>query len=39
MGYYSMLADGMLAGRLSIDYTPDQVNLIDMVPFEGRYYL
>ena len=39
MGYYSMLADGMLAGRLSIDYTPDEVNLIDMVPFEGRYYL
>ena len=34
-----MLADGMLAGRLSIDYTPDEVNLIDMVPFEGRYYL
>ena len=39
MGYYSMLADGMLQGRLSIDYTPVEVNLIDMVPFEGRYYL
>ena len=39
MGYYSMLADALLDGRLSIDYTPDEVHLIDMVPFEGRYYL
>ena len=39
MGYYSMLADALLAGRLSIGYTPDEVHLIDMVPFEGRYYL
>ena len=39
MGYYSMLADALLSGRLSIDYTPDEVHLIDMIPFEGRYYL
>ena len=39
MGYYSMLADALLDGRLSIGYTPDEVHLIDMVPFEGRYYL
>ena len=39
MGYYSMLADALLNRRLSIAYTPDEVHLIDMVPFEGRYYL
>ena len=39
MGYYSMLADALLSGRLSISYTPGEVHLIDMVPFEGRYYL
>jgi len=39
MGYYSMLATALLDGRVSITYTPDEVHLIDMLPFEGRYYL
>ncbi len=39
MGYYTMFAEGLLDGRLSIHLTPAQVNLVDMIPFEGRYYL
>lgn len=39
MGYYSMFAEALLNGRLSLDITPDQARLMDMIPFEGRYYL
>lgn len=39
MGYYSMLADGLLQGHLYIARTPEQGYLQDMVPFEGHYYL
>ena len=38
MGYYGMFADALLKGRLYIDYTPDQINLTDMIPYQGRYY-
>jgi len=39
MGYYTLFAQGLAAGHLYIAPTPDQVNLVDMIPFEGRYYL
>ena len=39
MGYYTMGADAALKGNLYLDYTPDKVNLIDMIPYQGRYYL
>lgn len=39
MGYYGMFADGLVNGHLHIPYKPDQVNLVDMIPYEGRYYL
>ena len=39
MGYYTMGADATLRGNLYIEYTPDKVNLIDMIPYQGRYYL
>ena len=39
MGYYDMFADGLLDGHLYIGFTPDQVNLVDMIPYQGRYYL
>jgi hypothetical protein len=39
MGYYSMFAEALLNGRLYLDLTPDQVQLMDMIPYQGRYYL
>ncbi len=39
MGYYTMGADATLHGSLYIAYTPDKVNLIDMIPYQGHYYL
>jgi hypothetical protein len=39
MGYYTLGADAARKGNLYIDYTPDKVNLIDMIPYQGRYYL
>ncbi|MEX2302577.1 MAG: hypothetical protein WD733_16660 [Bryobacterales bacterium] len=39
MGYYSMFAGALLNGRLSLDITPDQAQLMDMIPYQGRYYL
>lgn len=39
MGYYTMGADAARKGNLYIEYTPDKVNLIDMIPYQGRYYL
>lgn len=39
MGYYTMAADAALQGHLYIAYTPDKVNLIDMIPYHGHYYL
>jgi 4-amino-4-deoxy-L-arabinose transferase-like glycosyltransferase len=39
MGYYTMGADAARKGNLHIEYTPDKVNLIDMIPYQGRYYL
>jgi hypothetical protein len=39
MGYYTMGADAARKGNLYLDYTPDKVNLIDMIPYQGRYYL
>jgi hypothetical protein len=39
MGYYSMFAEALLNGRLFLDITPDQARLMDMIPYEGRYYL
>ena len=39
MGYYTMAADAALQGHLYIAYTPDKVNLIDMIPYQGHYYL
>ncbi|MEZ5361198.1 MAG: hypothetical protein R2748_02370 [Bryobacterales bacterium] len=38
MGYYGMFADALQKGHLYLDYTPDQVNLTDMIPYNGRYY-
>ena len=38
MGYYGMFADALQNGRLYLEYTPDQVNLTDMIPYQGRYY-
>lgn len=39
MGYYSMFAEALLNGRLYLDLTPDQAQLMDMIPYQGRYYL
>jgi hypothetical protein len=39
MGYYSMFAEALLNGRLYLDLRPDQVQLMDMIPYQGRYYL
>jgi hypothetical protein len=39
MGYYSMFAEALLNGRLYLDLTPDRVQLMDMIPYQGRYYL
>jgi hypothetical protein len=39
MGYHSMFARALLNGRLSVDITPDQVRLMDMIRYQGRYYL
>ena len=38
MGYYDLFADGLAAGQLSLLITPEQANLVDMIPYEGRYY-
>jgi hypothetical protein len=39
MGYYSMFAEALLNGRLYLDIRPDQIQLMDMIPYQGRYYL
>ena len=39
MGYYSMFAEALLNGRLFLNITPDQAQLMDMIPYQGRYYL
>jgi hypothetical protein len=39
MGYHSMFARALLDGRLYVDITPDQVPLMDMIRYHGRYYL
>jgi hypothetical protein len=39
MGYYDLFAAGLVRGNLYIPITPDQVTLVDMIPYEGRYYL
>ncbi len=38
MGYYDLFAQGLENGRLSLMVTPDQANLVDMIPYKGRYY-
>ncbi len=38
MGYYDLYADGLAAGNHYLSITPDQVNLVDMIPYKGRYY-
>jgi hypothetical protein len=38
MGYYDAFADALLAGQLHLLLTPQQVNLVDMIPYEGKYY-
>ncbi len=38
MGYYDLFAEGLENGRLSLTVTPDQANLVDMIPYQGRYY-
>ena len=38
MGYYDLHADALLRGQLHLLLGPDQVNLVDMIPYEGRYY-
>lgn len=38
MGYYDAFADALLAGQLHLLLTPRQVNLVDMIPYEGKYY-
>lgn len=38
-GYYNLLADGMLSGHLYIQPKPGETHLIDMIPYQGRYYL
>lgn len=38
MGYYDMFADALLAGQLHLLLTPQQVNLVDMIPYEDKYY-
>lgn len=37
MGYYDLFVDALAAGQLHLLMTPDQVNLVDMVPFEGKW--
>ncbi len=39
MGYYNMQADAFARGQLYIAQTPGQNFLMDMIPFEGHYYL
>ncbi len=39
MGYYDLFASGLLQGNLHIPITPDQVTLVDMIPYQGQYYL
>ena len=38
MGYYDLYADGLAKGNHHLTMTPNQVNLVDMIPYEGRYY-
>ena len=38
MGYYDVYADALAAGNHYLAMTPDQVNLVDMIPHNGRYY-
>jgi len=38
MGYYDLYADGLSEGNHHLTMTPDQVNLVDMIPYKGRYY-
>ncbi len=39
MGYYNLLADAFLDGHLYIRPQPNQGNIDDMIPYQGRYYL
>lgn len=38
MGYYDAFADALLAGQLHLLITPQQVNLVDMIPYDDKYY-
>ncbi len=38
MGYYDLFAQGLLAGQLHLLYTPEQVNLVDMIPYQGVWH-
>ncbi|MBI1356425.1 MAG: hypothetical protein GC160_18950 [Acidobacteria bacterium] len=38
MGYYDLFLDGVDAGHLYLTMTPDQVNLVDMVPYQGKWH-
>lgn len=38
MGYYDLFADALVVGKLHLLMTPDEVNLVDMVPYEGKWH-
>ena len=38
MGYYDLFLDGVEAGHLYLTMTPEQVNLVDMVPYQGKWH-
>lgn len=38
MGYYDLFIDALDAGQLYLLMTPDQVNLVDMVPYQGKWH-
>ncbi|MCZ6489492.1 MAG: hypothetical protein O7A06_03050 [Acidobacteria bacterium] len=38
-GFYNMLADGFDKGNLYVAARPDQIDIWDLIPYEGHYYL
>jgi len=38
MGYYDLFAQALLAGQLHLLYTPEQVNLVDMIPYQDVWH-
>ncbi len=38
MGYYDLFVDALAAGQLHLLMTPEQVNLVDMVPYNNQWH-